>query len=70
MEVSNAKSINQFWESNPLFIKLFSHYTRGAKERQYIKDLLQPLVKEVLSTNEADLDIDPMNVLPLTAVNC
>jgi len=34
----------------------------GAKERQFLRDLLQPLIKDVLEQSDLDLDVDPLNV--------
>jgi len=61
-EVEDINDINDFWRVNPIFIKLVLHYCRGAKERQYIRDLLQPLVKSVLSAENLELESDPIAI--------
>jgi hypothetical protein len=62
LEVEDISSIGDFWRANPLFVKLLLHYTRGAKERQFLRDLLQPLVKSVIHHSSLDLDVDPLSV--------
>jgi len=61
-EVEDINDINDFWRVNPIFIKLVLHYCRGAKERQYIRDLLQPLVKSVISCEGLELESDPIAI--------
>jgi hypothetical protein len=36
------------------------HVYRGAKERQFLRDLLQPLIKLILQDNTLDLETDPV----------
>lgn len=45
-----------------MFVKLLLHYTRGAKERQFLRELLQPLVKSVIHNSSLDLEVDPLAV--------
>jgi len=61
-EVEDINDINDFWRVNPIFIKLVLHYSRGAKERQYLRDLLQPLVKSVFSSEGLELESDPIAI--------
>ncbi|KAI8836593.1 hypothetical protein BC829DRAFT_447861 [Chytridium lagenaria] len=60
IEVDEISKIDEFWRSNPFFIKLVLHYTRGAKERQFLRDLLQPLLKVIMSDTSLDLECDPL----------
>ncbi|KAJ3105040.1 hypothetical protein HDU97_008648 [Phlyctochytrium planicorne] len=60
IEVEEISKIDEFWRSNPFFIKLVLHYTRGAKERQFLRDLLQPLLKLTMSDSALDLETDPL----------
>ncbi|KAJ2798918.1 iqgap- protein, partial [Coemansia guatemalensis] len=50
----------EFLRGNPIFIKLAVHYNRGAKERKYLRDLLQPLIRKVIDDPELDLESDPL----------
>ncbi|KAJ3092687.1 hypothetical protein HK102_004149 [Quaeritorhiza haematococci] len=62
IEIDEISEIGEFWRSNPLFIKLVLHYTRGAKERKFLRDLLQPLVKQILGDSALDLEVDPISI--------
>lgn len=54
--------------SNPVFIRLAIHYQRGAKERQYLRDLLTPLIKQVVEDPSIDLETDPLLVISSTLI--
>ncbi|KAJ1914923.1 iqgap- protein [Mycoemilia scoparia] len=60
VELEQISGIHEFLRGNPIFIRLAVHYNRGAKERKYLRDLLQPLVKKVLDDTELDLESDPL----------
>ncbi|TPX34547.1 hypothetical protein SmJEL517_g02831 [Synchytrium microbalum] len=62
VEIEDLNEVSEFWRANPLFIKLVLHYTRGAKERQYLRELLQPLVKKILDDATLDLESDPTSI--------
>lgn len=59
-EMEGVESPEEFLRSNPTFIKLAIHYQRGAKERKYLRDLLQPLVRYILEDPNLDLETDPL----------
>eukprot|EP00158_Paraphelidium_tribonemae_P005840 Partr_v1_DN27551_c0_g1_i1_m30118 putative IQ motif containing GTPase activating protein len=59
-EMKTITEIAEFLRGNPVFIKMAVHYNRGAKERLFLRDLLQPLVKDVLGNDKLDLDTDPV----------
>jgi hypothetical protein len=58
IEIDDISTLGEFWKSNPLFIKLLLFYTRGAKDRQFLRDLLQPLVKLVLNDSNLEVETD------------
>ncbi|KAI9140363.1 hypothetical protein BKA69DRAFT_1080627 [Paraphysoderma sedebokerense] len=60
-EIQDIKEIGDFIKGNPAFIKLVVHYNRGARERQYLRDLLQPVLKKVFEA-DFDLETDPLLV--------
>ncbi|KAH9263879.1 hypothetical protein BASA83_012698 [Batrachochytrium salamandrivorans] len=62
VELSEINKLEEFWRDNPFFIKLVLQYTRGAKERQYLRELLQPVLSIVLNDNELELDSDPIAI--------
>ena len=59
-ELIDANELGDFMRGNPVFVKLVVHYNRGAKERKYLRDLLQPLIKRILEDHTLDLETDPM----------
>ncbi|KAI8810415.1 hypothetical protein BJ742DRAFT_747546 [Cladochytrium replicatum] len=63
IEIDEISDLGEFWRANPLFIKLVLHYTRGAKERQFLRELLQPLVKSIINNNSLDLETEPVAIL-------
>ncbi|KAJ2335610.1 iqgap- protein, partial [Coemansia sp. RSA 2681] len=60
IELSSIDTLQEFLRGNPIFIKLAVHYNRGAKERKYLRDLLQPLIKKVIEDVDLDLESDPL----------
>ncbi|GAB5593632.1 iqgap-related protein [Umbelopsis nana] len=61
-EMSYMESTQEFMRGNYIFMKLVVHYNRGAKERKFFRDLLQPLVNSVLDDDFMDLETDPVNI--------
>ncbi|KAI9292803.1 hypothetical protein K502DRAFT_367280 [Neoconidiobolus thromboides FSU 785] len=59
-EINSVNKIEEFLRGNPVFIQLAVHYNRGAKERKYLRDLLQPLIKPILEDKDLDLETDPV----------
>lgn len=59
IEIDDISSLSDFWKANPLFVKLLLFYTRGAKDRQFLRDLLQPLVKSVINDSNLEVETDP-----------
>ncbi|KAJ3024758.1 UNVERIFIED_CONTAM: hypothetical protein HDU68_007812 [Siphonaria sp. JEL0065] len=60
LEVGEIGKLDEFWRANPLFIKLVLQYVRGAKERQFFRDLFQPLIKVIMSDSSLNLETDPV----------
>ncbi|KAI0226550.1 iqgap- protein [Massospora cicadina] len=59
-EINSVSKIEEFLRGNPVFIQLAVHYNRGAKERKYLRDLLQPLLRPILENRDLDLETDPV----------
>ncbi|KAJ1993708.1 iqgap- protein [Dimargaris cristalligena] len=59
-EIDSIAGIHEFLRGNPVFIKLAVHHNRGAKERKYLRELLQPLVLQVIEDPTLDLESDPL----------
>ncbi|KAI8924263.1 hypothetical protein BC831DRAFT_501250 [Entophlyctis helioformis] len=62
LELSDINKLEEFWRDNPFFIKLVLQYTRGAKERQFLRDLLQPVLKIVIEDSSLELESDAMAI--------
>ncbi|KAJ3070350.1 hypothetical protein HDU98_006615 [Podochytrium sp. JEL0797] len=60
LEVGEIEKLDEFWRANPLFIKLVLQYVRGAKERQFFRDLFQPLIKTILADSNLNMETDPV----------
>ncbi|KAJ3038625.1 hypothetical protein HDV00_000469 [Rhizophlyctis rosea] len=62
VEVDESAKLEEFWRANPYFIRLVLQYTRGAKNAQFLRDLLSPLTKAVLTDGSLDLETEPLNI--------
>ncbi len=58
-ELGMVNTVQEFIRGNAQFIKLVVQYNRGAKERQYLRDLLGPLVQGIMRDDALDLETDP-----------
>lgn len=58
-ELVFVRSPQEFLRGSPPFIKLVVQYNRGAKERQYLRELLSPLVRGIIDDEGLDLETDP-----------
>nr|CAG8474586.1 11600_t:CDS:10 [Entrophospora candida] len=61
-ELENIDSLQEFLRGNFMFMKLVVHYNRGAKERKFLRDLLRPLVEQIMNDDKIDLETDPLNL--------
>lgn len=65
-EMLLSNSVQEFMRGNAPFIKLVMQYNRGAKERQYLRDLLAPLVRGIIEDDYLDLETDPSAIYRAT----
>ncbi|KAF9976681.1 hypothetical protein BGZ73_008078 [Actinomortierella ambigua] len=61
-EVDQVLNVSDFMRGNFMFVKMVMIYVRGAKERRYLRDLLGPLVRQVLEDDFLDLESDPLMI--------
>ncbi|KAF9322348.1 hypothetical protein BG003_000019 [Podila horticola] len=61
-EVDQISNVSDFMRGNFMFVKMVMNHVRGAKERQYLRDLLAPLVQKVLKEDFLDLESDPLMI--------
>ncbi|KAJ3272520.1 hypothetical protein HDV01_005471 [Terramyces sp. JEL0728] len=66
IELDEVSKVDELVRENPLFIKLVLQYTRGAKEREYLRGLLRPLLEFVLENSDLDLESDPIAIYKAT----
>ncbi|KAK9369109.1 hypothetical protein V1509DRAFT_621145 [Lipomyces kononenkoae] len=55
-------SIQELVKSNYMWTRLLSSYTRGTTERQYLCELVGPLVKSIIREEDMDLESDPLTI--------
>ena len=59
-ELQKADKLEDLITGNLVIYKLVVQYTRRAREREYLTDLLRPLVKEILDESSLDIELDPL----------
>ena len=65
-ELGFVSTVQEFIRGNAQFIKLVAQYYRGARERKYLKDLLSPLVQDIMDQDGLDLETDPCAIYRAT----
>lgn len=65
-ELGFVSTVQEFIRGNAQFIKLVAQYNRGARERKYLKDLLGPLVSDIMAQEGLDLETDPCAIYRAT----
>ncbi|KAI8639558.1 hypothetical protein BD408DRAFT_371421 [Parasitella parasitica] len=61
-EMKDVESTLEFMRGNYTFMKLVVQTNRGAKEREFFRTLLSPLVNEVVQNDFLDLETDPVSI--------
>ncbi|KAF4542079.1 IQ motif EF-hand binding site [Lasiodiplodia theobromae] len=62
-EVDMCGSIQDYLRGNFFWTKVLGNYVRTPRDRKYLRELLQPLIKENIMENEAlDLESDPLQI--------
>ncbi|KAI8996948.1 hypothetical protein BDB01DRAFT_862678 [Pilobolus umbonatus] len=62
-EIKEVENIQEFMCGNYTFLKLVVQTNRGAKEKEFFRSLLTPLVQEVVDNDVLDLDANPGDIL-------
>ncbi|KAK7207258.1 hypothetical protein BZA70DRAFT_270854 [Myxozyma melibiosi] len=52
----------EYVKSHNMWARLFTNYVRGAEERQFLNELLSPIVESVVSEEDFDLESDPLTI--------
>ncbi|KAI8372080.1 Rho GTPase activation protein [Choanephora cucurbitarum] len=61
-EMKTVESTQEFMRGNYTFMKLVVQTNRGAKEREFFRALLCPLVNEIVNNDFLDLETDPVSI--------
>ena len=56
-----AQSLADVIHGHPVYINVALHYIRP-KQTVHIRETLQPLVRDVVTTEDLDLEVDPKQV--------
>lgn len=57
-EVTAAPSLSDILHGHPMYINVAVHYARP-KQATYVRDTLQVLIREIIESNDLDLETDP-----------
>jgi Ras GTPase-activating-like protein IQGAP2/3 len=62
-EIEDCETVQDYLRGNFFWQKLLSSYVRSPRDRKFLKDLLNPLVKEdILDNDDLDLESDPIQI--------
>jgi Ras GTPase-activating-like protein IQGAP2/3 len=68
-EVGSAKTLADVIHGHPVYINIALHYIRP-KQTVHIRETLQPLIRDVVATDDLDLEVDPKQVATSHAPLC
>lgn len=61
-ELAFLPTVADFARGDFTFIRLATRYGRGAKEKDYLRDVLAPLLLSIIARPDLDLSVDPVAV--------
>jgi Ras GTPase-activating-like protein IQGAP2/3 len=61
-EAEACHKLQDYLRGNFFWSKLFASYVRTPRDRKFMKDLLGPLVREILENDALDLESDPIQI--------
>ncbi|KAH9824851.1 hypothetical protein DFH28DRAFT_1077365 [Melampsora americana] len=61
-ELAGVNSLSEFVMGDFMFVKLMVQYGRGTKERKYLKDLLSPVICDIVKDDELHVETDPIKI--------
>jgi Ras GTPase-activating-like protein IQGAP2/3 len=68
-EVGCAETLADVIHGHPVYINIALHYIRP-KQTVHIRETLQPLIRDILATDDLDLEVDPKQVATCHAPLC
>jgi Ras GTPase-activating-like protein IQGAP2/3 len=67
--VGRANTLADVVHGHPVYINIALHYIRP-KQTVHIRETLQPLIRDVVTTEDLDLEVDPKQVATSQAPPC
>ncbi|KAG5437930.1 hypothetical protein PCANB_000276 [Pneumocystis canis] len=61
-ELIKVENIQDFFKRDSLWIRIIVSCNRDIKERKYLKDFFEPLIKEIIEDDHLDLESDPVMI--------
>ncbi|KAK9463144.1 uncharacterized protein V1516DRAFT_672060 [Lipomyces oligophaga] len=60
--ISQVSSIPEFVQEVNMWTRMLSLYARGAEKRQYLHELVKPIVNDISEHEDLDLESDPLSI--------
>jgi Ras GTPase-activating-like protein IQGAP2/3 len=60
-EIARAETLADVIHGHPVYINIALHYIRP-KQTVHVRETLQPLIRDVVNTEDLDLEVDPKQV--------
>lgn len=67
-EVLKAPTIDAIISGHPMYIHIAVHYVRP-RQVTYVRDALQGIIRELIDTDDLDLEADP-SLVDATSITC
>jgi Ras GTPase-activating-like protein IQGAP2/3 len=69
-EIQSCPTLNDWVRCNSFWTKLFTAYVKSPRDRKFLREILNPIVKEwILENSETDLESDPMQIYRSSVIN-
>lgn len=69
-EIESCPSLQDWIRCNSFWLKLFVAYVKSPRDRKFLRELLNPIVKDwILDNPEIDLESDPMQIYRTAVIN-
>ncbi|KAF3397349.1 Ras GTPase-activating-like protein rng2 [Talaromyces pinophilus] len=69
-EIQTCPSLQDWARCNSFWLKLFVAYVKSPRDRKFLREILNPIVKEwILENPDIDLESDPMQIYRTAVIN-
>ena len=58
-EMKSVKTLSDFAKGSYMWSRVLTSYIRGTKERKFLRDIFAPLIRQMMSDHNLDLECDP-----------